>query len=130
MMAQMKKRLPHYKGEYPIWLWTERPDLRQSGYLERGEQGVLLKVELHSTDVLVSDFQAWHLVFYNDYMSLVEEPENEVYTSEEIRKSWELIFELDQLKASELWGVPHHLQAVTGKILLSQIDAVKEFKAR
>lgn len=129
MMAQMKKRIPHYGGEYPVWLWTERPDLRESGYLERGEQGVLLMVELHFNTVLLSDFQAWHMVLNNSYMSL-EEEDDEVYTLEEIRKSWELIFELNQLKASEMWGEPHHLQGVTGKIKTGQIDVMKEFKAR
>lgn len=130
MMAQMKKRIPHYGGEYPVWLWTERPDLRESGYLERGEQGVLLKIELHFNTVLLSDFQAWHMVLNNSYMSLEEVTEDEVYPLEEIRKSWELIFELNQLKASEMWGEPHHLQGVTGKIKTGQIDVMKEFKAR
>ncbi len=56
----MKRRLPIYTGEYPIWLWPNRPDLRRSAYLERGKKGVLLKVEveLDAQDVLLSEFQA------------------------------------------------------------------------
>ncbi|MER2107367.1 MAG: DUF3841 domain-containing protein [Solibacillus sp.] len=129
MMMQMKERIPGYAGEYPVWLRTERPDLRRSGYLAKGEQGVLLKVTLDAKDVLLSDFQAWHIVLNNCYMSL-ELDEDELYTEEEIRTSWTLIFELEQLKASEIWGEPLDLQGVTGKVLINQLTCVKEFIAR
>lgn len=130
MIAQMKQQLPNYIGEVPIWLWTKRPDLRSSGYLEKGQKGVLLQVELDPKNVLLSDFQAWHLVLNNHYMSLTDYEDKEVFTDEEIQKSWALIFELEQLKESEMWGEPLHLQGVTGTIKLNQIKSVKEFTAR
>lgn len=34
MMEQMKTRLPNYKGEYPIWLWIKKPDMRSTGHFE------------------------------------------------------------------------------------------------
>lgn len=36
MMKQMQKRIPDYNGEYPIWLWPDKQDLRRRGYNERG----------------------------------------------------------------------------------------------
>ncbi|MEK4425704.1 DUF3841 domain-containing protein [Solibacillus sp. FSL K6-1523] len=130
MMAQMGNRLSNYVGEYLTWLWTERPDLRRSGHLAKGEQGVLIKVEIDDEDVLLSDFQAWHIVLNYDYMSLNVDEVDQDYSDEEIRKSWELIFELEKLKDSEGWGGLLHLQGVTGEIRASQMKIVKTFIAR
>lgn len=130
MMAQMKNRLPNYAGEYPTWLWTERPDLRRSGHLGKGEQGVLIKVEIDEEDVLLSEFQAWHMVLNHGYMRLNGDVDEQDYSEEEIRKSWELIFELEKLKHSEGWGGTLHLQGVTGKIMVGKMKVVKVFIAR
>ncbi|MGE7021663.1 DUF3841 domain-containing protein [Solibacillus cecembensis] len=130
MMMQMKNRLPNYAGEYPIWLWTERPDLRRSGHLAKGEKGVLLKVELDERDVLLSEFQAWHIVFYNAYLDLDVNEDDHDYSLDEIHKSWELIFEIEMLKRSEGWGGTLHLQGVTGKVMANQMKLVKTFIAR
>ncbi|MGO4548882.1 DUF3841 domain-containing protein [Paenibacillus sp. 2TAB23] len=46
MMEHMKKRLSYYSGEYPIWLWTEKPDLRRSGDFNGGTRAVSLEVEI------------------------------------------------------------------------------------
>lgn len=27
MMKKMSKYIPNYKGEYPVWLWTEKPGI-------------------------------------------------------------------------------------------------------
>ena len=32
MMQQMDEKIPNYKGEYPIWVWSDRPDLREIFY--------------------------------------------------------------------------------------------------
>lgn len=129
MMKQMKNKITNYSGEYPIWLWTERPDLRKNGHLETGVQGVLLKVDIDSSRVLLSDFLAWHQVLYNDYLSLDcnEIPNNSsVHT---IEQSWLGIFDLEVLKKHPDWGEVRH-QGVTGKVFVNEISVVKEFKAR
>ncbi|MEG0472091.1 MAG: DUF3841 domain-containing protein [Solibacillus sp.] len=130
MMTQMEKRIPNYEGEYPIWVWPERPDLRRSAHLAKGEQGVLLKVELDPEDVLLSEFQAWHIVLNHHYLDLSGEADDREYAFDEMRKSWELIFEIETLKRSEGWGGTPHLQGVTGKIMASQVKHVKTFIAR
>lgn len=129
MMEQMTNRLPNYKGEYPVWLWTERPDLRKSGHLEKGEQGVLLKVVLDEGDVLLSEFQAWHFVLSHLYLNLDVE-DDRMITADEIQKSWAAIFDLERLRNHDDWGPHLDLQGVTGKVLLEQIKLEKTFIAR
>ena len=130
MMGQMKKRLPNYAGEYPIWVWTNRPDLRRSAHLEKGVKGVLLKVELDEQDVLLSEFQAWHVVLYRTYFDLDIDEDEQVIDKDEIEKSWEMIFELDILKQHPNWGPTLDIQGVTGKIAVERIKLVKDFVAR
>lgn len=133
MMQQMKFRLPNYSGEYPIWLWTKKPDLRYSGYLEKDEKGVLLEVEIKMEDVLISDFQAWHLVLSNGFLSLTAE-EDLLYESGNIgmskEKSWERIFNDKELKQYEYWQGNEDLQGVTGSILIKEIEHIKTFIGR
>ena len=129
-MKQMKKRLPNYAGEYPIWLWNERPDLRESGHLGKGQKGVLLKVIVDEKDVLLSHFQAWHVVLAQSYLELeINEIEQE-YNKDEIEKSWEMIFELNILEQHPNWKSileKNGVQGVTGKITLDNINFVKDF---
>lgn len=126
MMKQMNKRLTVYDGEYPIWLWSIKPDLRRKGYLNKGTKAVLLEIDISNDRVLLSDFQAWHCVL-NDCTL-------EDYSGEDIgmEKSWERIFDLEFLKRHLDWGQFNELdiQGVTGKIYLNQIKTVKEFICR
>lgn len=130
MMKQMKNKIPQYSSEYPIWLWTERPDLRKSGHLEKGTRGVLLKVNIASSRVLLSDFLAWHSVFYNSYIGVYEDDENNNSMNQSlIEESWQRIFDFDFLKSHPEWGEVR-IQGVTGKVSLNEITLVKDFIAR
>lgn len=51
----------------PIWAWYQylsvdkrRPDLRETGHLEKGEAGVRLEIEKDDNEVLLSDYGLWH----------------------------------------------------------------------
>ncbi len=123
IVAQMKRRLTVYEGEYPIWLWSIRPDLRRTGYLKKGTKAVLLEIEISNDRVLLSDFQAWHCVL-NRWT--LEDHKGEDISME---KSWERIFDLEYLKTHPDWGQFNELdiQGVTDKIYLSQIKSVKLF---
>lgn len=70
LMTKMNEKISNYQGEHPVWVWTERPDLRKRGYLNRGEQGVVLKINIEENHVLLSDFQAWHFVLMEEYFDL------------------------------------------------------------
>jgi hypothetical protein len=139
IMKQMEVRLSHYHGEFPLWLWTERPDLRKSGHLSKGENGVLLKVELDDSNVLISDFQAWHCVLSNTHCALNEEEDEQLQRDKEIENihydglkedSWERIFDINLLMESEYWTGARQNQGVTGRISLNQVIGVRLFCAK
>ncbi|KWX73525.1 DUF3841 domain-containing protein [Paenibacillus jilunlii] len=133
MMSQMKKRIPNYLGEFPIWLWTEKPDLRRSGHFNGGTHAVSLEVEIPSEQVLLSDFDAWHCVLNDSFLAL-DEAEWEAFYRNELKmskeESWERIFNLELLRESPWWNSEPHLQGVSGKIKISHVCNVREFIAR
>ena len=53
---------------YPVWAWhtydgkRKKPDLRHSGYEEKGKECVCLEIEVPDKDVVLSDFDGWHFV--------------------------------------------------------------------
>jgi len=133
MMEQMRKRLANYHGEYPVWLWPNRPDLRYSGYVSKGKKAVLLEVDLKIEYVLLSEFQAWHLVLCNEYLSLTEEEDMLFETGKNSmskEESWERIFEYKELKQYEYWEGEEDLQGVTGGIPVDNIKHIKTFIGR
>ena len=133
MMNQMKNKLPRYDGEYPIWVWVKRPDLRLSAHLKRGEVGVLLELNLDEKDVLFSDFMAWHIVLANEFLSLCEEEDKQYELGQSAiskEESWERIFAYKELKKFDYWKGEEDIQGVTGKVSINNIKHIKTFKAR
>jgi hypothetical protein len=132
MMGQMKLRLPNYKGEYPIWLWVKRPDLRQR-HMNKGEKGVLIEVDLDENNVLLSDFIIWNAVL-NDAFLYVSNEEERLYEEGKslitIEQSWERIFDFELLKTMTGWTHLDKIQGVTGRIDLKNIRSVREFMSR
>ncbi len=66
MRNQMNSRIEYRNKEiqYPIWAWYQsvnkkrkKPDLRESGYLPKGNQGYRIEFIKNSKDVLLSDFE-------------------------------------------------------------------------
>lgn len=134
MMLQIKKKLSNYSGEYPIWLWTEKPDLRKSGHFNGGTHAVSLEVEIQSDRVLLSDFDAWHVILNNGFFALNEE-EFDAYYRGEVSKtkeeSWERLFDQELLTKSSWWNnAPLYFQGVTGRIEITAIKKVRTFMAR
>lgn len=123
MMNQINKKIPKYHGEYPIWLWPEKQDLRRSGYKERGTKAVYLEIEIPESQVLLSDFNAWHVVLMD---SVILDYEDEIIDKE---LSWERIFDLEYLGKHPDWGILD-IQGVTGKIFLNQVKSVREFTCK
>lgn len=123
MMSQMVKRVPDYNEGYPIWLWPEKQDLRHSGYKERGTMAVYLEIEIPESQVLLSDFNAWHVVLMD---SVILDYEDEIIDKE---LSWERIFDLEYLRKHTDWGILD-IQGVTGKIYLNQVKSAREFTCK
>ncbi|KZN98597.1 DUF3841 domain-containing protein [Pseudobacillus badius] len=130
IMKKMKQKIPNYQGEYPVWLWIDRPDLRKSGHLSPKERGVLLKINIEETRALFSDFEAWHFVLNRWYFDLENfESDKSDFLQHELEKSWEKIFDIDFLKQHPNWGASA-VQGVTNRIELNEITLIKEFIAR
>jgi hypothetical protein len=128
LMKQMSLRLPNYKGEYPVWMYAEKPDLRKCGFRNfstKGTRAVLLRVEVEPVDVLCSDYMTWHSVL-NDF-------ELEAYEGEVIDKelSWQRIFDFDFLREFNE-GEDKYIvrQYTTGTVPLTNIKHIKTYTTR
>lgn len=122
MRKQMKKRLKKYDNSFPIWLWPQRPDLRQAIYAyERDRDHVLLEITVDEDEILGSDFDAWHYVLNKWVLGY----ENE---SIDIEKSWERIFDYDFLKEFDNRKIEE--QYVVGKVDISRIKLISKFRTK
>lgn len=71
-----------FKNQYPIWAWYQhqdanrrKPDLRRTGHLPAGTNGVRIEFEKNKNEVLISDFVLWH--FPLCYKSIIAKNERE-----------------------------------------------------
>lgn len=134
MMAQMGLRLPNYKGEFPIWLWLIKPDMRSSGHFMSNTSCVRLRIELDEKEVLVSDFVDWHFVL-NDSFNADNEAENDEYYDGKLNiskeESWNRIFELNRERDPYWCGTQDRwLQGVTGRISVEKVKRTEHFISR
>lgn len=120
MTRQMAERrgAPPAEDTFPVWAWYQydgvrrrRPDLRSSAHIERGARGVRIELEVEESEMLLSDFDTWHHVLLHSYLPVSEEDDERFAAAaepferkgklyprplrREVRKSWELIFDLD-----------------------------------
>jgi hypothetical protein len=118
MIGQMRHRLPPSPARFPWWGWYRwegvrrpRPDLRAGGHLRKGQRGIRLELEMDEREVLLSDFNGWHSVLNDSFLSH-DEAEDEQFDRQEKRlgfrygtprpeplrsrvlASWERIFDL------------------------------------
>lgn len=155
MIDQMTDRIgpPPRRNRFPIWAWYQyqsaikpRPDLRNRAHLPPKTRGVLIEFECDENDVLLSDFELWHYVLNNWFLSESLEEDGisefeksaprdltkeQVHNQEALEKSWQRIFDLD-------WSVPdiadpRHLKSIQATIWIirkEQIRSSKMFIAR
>ncbi|WP_431028885.1 DUF3841 domain-containing protein [Lysinibacillus sp. LZ02] len=132
MIQQMNNRIGH-NGTYPIWLWTEKRDLHDEALLPSGTAGVQIEVEMPTQQVLLSDFEAWHMVLMNDFLALSGE-EDELFSAGKLNitkeASWERVFDLQLLNGSDYWAGEQVIQVTTGEINVSQFKKVEHFIAK
>ncbi len=164
MVAQMQARLgePPAGVAYPIWAWYQwldadrrRPDLRCRAYLGKGQVGVRIEFTKPADQILLSDFDLWHLpLCYRSYIGdneadtlKVEEQlrcelkeggiavdDFENYPPErktKIEKSWNRIF--DPSFNDPYWGgvwSKRSIQATLWQVSLDEVIKVTRFTAR
>lgn len=133
MVEQMNSRIQQ-NGLYPIWLWTEKPDLQDEGHFPKGTEAVCLTVEVPNKEVLLSEFEGWHFVL-NDWFLPLTEAEDELFKQGQLNmtneNSWERIFDPELLSKSEIWEDGEVvLQGVTPILKLAQVKKVEHFIAK
>lgn len=149
LIKEMTSKIgPPPKGvEYPIWAWHtmnwkhKKPDLRESGYLARGQKAVLLELEIPDDQVVLSDFDAWHFVlnkwYYSDAKNEEESdkadaefealPENEKQVA--LENSWKNIFDITPFEND--WTVKgRYVQATFWELKTEYIKKTQFFTAR
>ena len=114
MNEQMEKRIGPMPEDvtYPIWAWHSwdfkhvKPDLRRTEFRVI-EDSIMYEVELPSSDVLLSDFDNWHYVLNDWYLSSTwneKDWENEEawfdslpqdIQKQKMLESWERIFDIE-----------------------------------
>ena len=145
MRSQMAKRIPGYGGGYPIWGWYRpKQDLRSWRHRWK-EPSALLIAEVPAERVVLSDFDAWHMVLNTGYLSLTEEEsdyyENHVLPAARyedmprqyqaiVEANWERIFDLEALSRSPLWTIEGQdpcIQACVEHVELTEVVRAKPF---
>ena len=107
----------------------KRPDMRTHGRgSDKGIPIVLLTIDVPEEQVLLSDFDWWHVVLNKG--EIIFPLENDmVHSAEECRKSWEKIFDyectFDEERRTELFT-----QATMREVKLEWIRKVEYFAVR
>jgi hypothetical protein len=163
MVEQMERRIGPRPGPgiYPLWAWYQwdgetrrRPDLRHAGHIPGGTKGVRIEFEIAAEQILLSDFSAWHVPLNYGYLAL-DEAEYVAFFAElaqlgldrqpgehiadpayhaRILKSWERIFDVDQVDPNEWWTGPTRaekaIQGTFWSLSMAQVRRVTPFIGR
>lgn len=130
MMEQMKKRLRNYSGEFPVWVWLKKPNMRGIGHFSGGTKCVRLTLDIDDKDILVSD---WHNVL-NDGFNADNEQEYEDFYAGKLtiskEESWERIFDIHRDRDPEWSGTDVRFQGTTGRVTIDKVKRVEHFVCR
>jgi hypothetical protein len=145
MVAAMRRRGIDTHGRPPVWAWHSfrpparpKPDLRSSYWLTTpGTRAVRLVIRAPDELVLLSDYEAWHAVLNNTYLSLTEREDREIERKypnpprRVLKASWIRIFDLEA--GDPRWrGKPNErsIQACVPYVESSWIIESTPFRAR
>ena len=150
MAKKLSQKVPKTatNPRYPIWLWkcwdkhkSCKPDLRVR-WGRRGEELVLVKLDISEELILLSEFDLWHYVL-NKWFLPKDKKEFELYRNliagdkkfeqleekekEFIKKSWDRVLSWDSLDNSFHNKLGSSIQAVTWEIKKEWILHTREF---
>ena len=83
-------------GNYPVWLSDTCPNITRGGYLDPGEPGVLLTVELPDEAVLTVEAGYWMFALNRWFLTFED---READSEEELQASWEKMFDREWCEA-------------------------------
>ena len=144
----MRELLPTCDIEcvHPIWAWYKycgknKPDLRKSGHLSKGEVGYRIEVEVDERNVLLTDFSDWHLVLSGDetsfelkhsyfYLDTCDDEEIKLFSDEGwFVKDDKILFDWNKIILDKNSPITD-IQATIWYIKLEQVKSVQKFKSR
>ena len=124
--------------------------MRFSGHGMPGARCFRLTLEIPESDVLLSDFDLWHIVLNGGYLA-TSEAEDEAFDSElaaagvplagpypgpfmaRVEQSWQRVFDLDRTGVDPAWHGStdeRGVQATLWQVRASQVRKVERFTAR
>lgn len=141
----MAKRIGTDSRRCPTFAWYRydskhpRPDLRSTGHLPTGTHGVRIEIKVADEQVLLSDFNMWHSVLNQSYLSGNEKEGQQIEAQlkadtlirQMIEDSWNRIFDLN-FGDWRSWGKRSEriIQACVESVSLEQVRRVDHFIAR
>ena len=144
---QMEKRVgPPPEGvKFPVWAWYiqngkhKKPDLRIKRWLygPGDEDYTCIELEIPDSQVLLSDFDVWHLILDNWFISETEDEENQLEKYYEtlspesqkafLYKNWERVLDISPLNNN--WIIRGEcIQATFWELRKEMIRDVKFFR--
>ena len=138
-----RKILPSSPSQaFPVWAWYQYAghrnlDLRR--YSDgTSEPQVRIEFDVPKNEVLLSDYLLWHSVLNNAFIGDSEREDEfsyyytELYSREDIEKSWEKIFNIEGNKTNPYLCTPdiQSIQATVWKIDMKQVRNVTCFTPR
>jgi len=148
LAAKMREKVVPPEGvSFPVWAWYKRygkhkkPDLRTSGLAERGRKMLCLEIEIPDTEVVLSDFDAWHFVLNRMYLDdstceaewdanhAAYDALSPIEQKKVLRESWERIFDVSPFKSD--WKTRgDFVQATFWELRKDQIRKIQPFTCR
>lgn len=126
--------------QYPVWAWhtwedaRKKPDLRQR-HMEKGMKAVCLTLEIPDNQVVLTDFDNWHFVLNDSYISKTEEDYSlyEKLSLEEQEQakiqSWNRVFDIERFESD--WYIQGStIQATFWQLKQEYIKKVQHFISR
>lgn len=133
MVEQYEKRTGILmNGNYPIWCWDQFPEDTLHHYVEDGDTGVVLEVELPDEHVLASEAYYWDVVSMKGSLhDRIEDYDSDIeLTLAQKKVNWEKIFDKDWCYAHAMPTREPEYQHVVHRIELDQVRAVTTFTGR
>ena len=148
LVAQMTKRIspPPAGVTYPVWAWhtwegaRRKTDLRRERwqYGPRGDRYYCMEIEILDKEVLLSDYDTWHMVLNNWFITNTREEDEEYDRLEEQlppealqllkEKNWEGVFDLTPVN-NDWTRRGDSIQATFWELRKDQVRDVRMFTA-
>lgn len=141
MVEQMGLRIDGHSGDFPIWAFFHRPNMRQRPFFDAPT--VLIVADVPRSRMLISDFDLWHDPLNSWYCALTHEESDAfdgshvggtgpAFVTDAMRSTWERVFDLAPRPPEVLRfaGPGCRLQACIDRITIDEVVSVTPVTGR